>query len=152
MTHFPQDRYQDLEDYLRILLDARPHFVSGGRTAVEMDCAGLVVVVCQRLGIPFVWDEIFYTRVGELETRAPDHYLSQLRRNFDVVWEPAVPAPGDLLLFRMEEGGAVSHTGWMLASGEMVHIYNEHRGLCRTDWTTRFWRPKYCGYAYPRGS
>jgi len=149
VNHFPRERTQEMAEILEAILEAKPDFVAGGRSVEAMDCAGLVVVVCESLGITLDFEDAEYDTIRHMRLASPNFYEEQIARNFEIVPEPTPPSPGDLLLFRME-GGPINHTGWMLPSGEMVHIYDENRGICRTDWTTRFWRPKYAGYGVPR--
>ena len=152
MIHYPPDKYPVLEEYLLHVLRLRPQFRAGGRSERSMDCVGLVVAVCARVGVHLEFEDAKYETVRHARLANPFLYEEQIKRNFHVVMEPTPPAPGDLLLFRMTEGGPINHSGWMLDSGEIVHLYDDERGISRTDWTTRFWRPKYAGYAYPRES
>jgi cell wall-associated NlpC family hydrolase len=152
---FPAEHYPALEAELLELRRARVPYVVGGRTRADgLDCAGLVAHVCATVGYELEYDDMGYASHWYRETAAGEHYLKQLTRNFDVNVHPCrPPGPGALLLFRIAGPSTpVSHTGFLLVDGTMIHTYDEGRGVCQTDPTMRFWADRYWGYATPKRS
>lgn len=150
--HFPARRFPELKQVLMSLVERRVRYKVCGRDPEGgLDCAGMVAYPLEAIGASFEYDDMSYRTHWFREAKVGEHYLKQLRRFMEVRLGPVKRLlPGDLLLFRMTANGPVSHTGWMMDDGHMVHIYDGHRGVCLTRPTTRFWAARFAGYAYPK--
>lgn len=101
------------------------------------DCVGLVLGVAQALGLA----DVSLTGYGKIPQGVESGCDAHMARA-----EP--PRPGDVLLFRIEDGGEAKHLGLMTDLG-VIHAYAAARKVCehRIDglWRRRLVR----GYALP---
>ena len=58
------------------------------------------------------------------------------------------PAPGDVLLFRMDPRGPAKHCGVLIAEARFVHAYSGR--AVTTAWLSRWWRARLAGaFSFP---
>lgn len=151
--HFPAHRFAALRGFLQKCLRSGIHYSEGGRSLdTGIDCAGLTIRAMEAVGATLTYDprDDLGARWYDDPSRG-EELLGELEKNFEIHLVPCGdPEPGDLILFRMEPGQPVGHLAWLLDDGSMVHALNEARGVCSCQLETRFWLPRFAGWAAPR--
>jgi len=97
---------------------------SGGKTRAGVDCSGLVVGVYEKFGIAM-------PRAAEEQARSGQEVArSELQ-------------PGDLVFFRTDGTGAVSHVGIYAGNGQFIHASNRSRRVQFDRLDNRYFRRRY---------
>ena len=106
-TEMPSEFHPErMVDYAKLLLDAP--YLWGGRTAMGIDCSGLVQVCARMAGLLLPRDASQQIQCGELV-----YFLQEMQ-------------PGDLAFFG-EENGPITHVGIIMGNEQIIHSSGEVR-------------------------
>lgn len=101
-------------------------YVLGGESPSGVDCSGLVQYAYRQAGI-----------------RVPRTAAQQ----FQAGWPQRKVLPGDLLFFRTDNSGAVSHVGIYAGGGLMIHASSGSRQVRKVQLNQRYWQQRMVGGA-----
>ncbi len=101
-------------------------YVLGGESPSGVDCSGLVQYAYQQVGI-----QVPRTAAQQFQAGRPQRRV----------------LPGDLLFFRTDHSGAVSHVGIYAGSGQMIHASSGSRQVRKVKLNQRYWRERMVGGA-----
>ena len=99
-------RPETIVDYAKLLLDAP--YLWGGRTAMGIDCSGLVHICARMAGLILPRDSSQQVKEGELV-----YFLQEIQ-------------PGDLAFFG-EEDGHITHVGIVMGNEQIIHCSGQVR-------------------------
>lgn len=101
-------------------------YVLGGESPSGVDCSGLVQYAYQQVGI-----------------RVPRTTVAQ----FQAGRSQRQVLPGDLLFFRTDGSGRVSHVGIYVGRGQMIHASSGSRRVRKVSLRQPYWRQRMAGGA-----
>lgn len=99
-------------------------YVLGGESPSGVDCSGLVYYVYRQAGI-----RTPRTTVQQFQAGRPQSQV----------------LPGDLLFFRTDRSGAVSHVGIYAGGGRMIHASSGSRQVRKVTLNQSYWRQRMVG-------
>lgn len=101
-------------------------YVLGGESPRGVDCSGLVQYAYQQAGI-----RVPRTTAQQFQAGRPQRQV----------------LPGDLLFFRTDNSGAVSHVGIYAGGGRMIHASSGSRQVRKVKLNQRYWQQRMVGGA-----
>ncbi len=101
-------------------------YVLGGESPGGVDCSGLVQYAYQQAGI-----RVPRTTTAQFRAGRPQRKV----------------LPGDLLFFRTDATGAVSHVGIYAGKGRMIHASSGSGQVRKVDLNQRYWQRRLVGGA-----
>jgi len=101
-------------------------YVLGGESPGGVDCSGLVQYAYRQAGIRVPRTTVEQFRAGRLQRRV---------------------LPGDLLFFRTDASGRVSHVGIYAGSGRMIHASSGSGQVRKVSLRQAYWRQRLVGGA-----
>lgn len=101
-------------------------YVLGGESPSGMDCSGLVQYVYRQAGIRVPRTTVAQFQTGRLQRRV---------------------LPGDLLFFRTDGSGQVSHVGIYAGGGQMIHASSGSGRVRKVNLGQPYWRQRMAGGA-----
>lgn len=101
-------------------------YVLGGESPSGVDCSGLVQYAYRQAGI-----QVPRTAAQQFQAGRPQRKV----------------LPGDLLFFRTDNSGAVSHVGIYAGGGRMIHASSSSRQVRRVKLNQPYWRQRMVGGA-----
>lgn len=101
-------------------------YVLGGESPSGVDCSGLVQYAYQQAGI-----RVPRTTMQQFQAGRPQRQV----------------LPGDLLFFRTDNSGVVSHVGIYAGSGQMIHASSGSRQVHKVKLNQRYWQQRLVGGA-----
>ena len=99
-------------------------YVLGGESPGGVDCSGLVQYAYRQAGIRVPRTTVEQFRAGRLQRRV---------------------LPGDLLFFRTDASGRVSHVGIYAGSGRMIHASSGSGQVRKVSLRQAYWRQRLVG-------
>jgi cell wall-associated NlpC family hydrolase len=99
-------------------------YVLGGESPGGVDCSGLVQYAYRQAGIRVPRTTADQFRAGRLQRRV---------------------LPGDLLFFRTDARGGISHVGIYAGSGQMIHASSGSRRVRKVSLRQPYWRQRMAG-------
>ena len=99
-------------------------YVLGGASPSGVDCSGLVQYAYQQAGI-----RVPRTTAQQFRAGRPQRQV----------------LPGDLLFFRTDDSGAVSHVGIYAGSGRMIHASSGGGEVRKVTLNQRYWQQRMVG-------
>jgi murein DD-endopeptidase len=99
-------------------------YVLGGESPGGVDCSGLVQYAYQKVGI-----QVPRTAAQQFQAGRPQRKV----------------LPGDLLFFRTDNSGAVSHVGIYAGGGQMIHASSSSRQVRKVKLNQRYWQQRMVG-------
>ncbi|HAS82315.1 MAG TPA: NlpC/P60 family protein [Verrucomicrobia bacterium] len=99
-------------------------YILGGESPVGVDCSGLVQYAYQQAGI-----RVPRTTAQQFQAGRPQRKV----------------LPGDLLFFRTDYSGTVSHVGIYTGHGQMIHASSGSRQVRKVKLNQRYWQQRMVG-------
>lgn len=99
-------------------------YVLGGESPRGVDCSGLVQYAYQQAGI-----RVPRTTAQQFRAGRPQRQV----------------LPGDLLFFRTDDSGAISHVGIYAGSGRMIHASSGGGQVRKVTLNQRYWQQRMVG-------
>lgn len=101
-------------------------YILGGESPSGVDCSGLVQYAYQQAGIRVPRTTVAQFQAGRLQRRV---------------------LPGDLLFFRTDASGQISHVGIYAGGGQMIHASSGSGRVRKVSLRQPYWRQRMAGGA-----
>jgi cell wall-associated NlpC family hydrolase len=99
-------------------------YIPGGESPDGVDCSGLVQYAYQQAGIRTPRSAMAQFQAGQRQDRV---------------------LPGDLLFFRTDASGQISHVGIYAGQGQMIHTSSGSQQVRKVSLNQRYWRQRMVG-------